>query len=231
MQFPDARILIFAKAPQPGRVKTRLIPALGEQGAAAFHEACIRHAVQQRCAAALAPVLLYVAPHTGHPVFAELAQRYPIELRIQQGAELGQRMANAARECLDQADWVLLTGSDAPSLSNADLFEAARRLQQGGRAVMSAAEDGGYVMLGLSQPSPSLFVDMPWGSDRVAELTRARCRQQQSALQELAQRWDVDRPEDLFRLSGQGMPADGLSGLSVAQWLALLQALGAGDSA
>lgn len=202
MQFPDARILIFAKAPQAGRVKTRLVPLLGEQGACDFHAHCLRQAVAARCAARLAPVLLYVTPDVHHPLFSELCERYPVQLRVQHGSDLGERMNNAAIESLAEASAVLLTGTDAPALSDRQLHEALSKLSAGSDVAIQAAEDGGYVMLGLRAAQPALFTDIPWGGDEVARLTRERCHASGLALFELPLGWDIDRPRDLQRLAG-----------------------------
>jgi len=204
MQFPNARILIFAKAPQPGKVKTRLISRLGEAGASEFHEACIRHSVERRSGANLAPVVLYATPDATVPFFKELTIDYPIQLADQQGSGLGERMLSAARESLQSADAVLLTGTDAPALLNTHLQQALTRLQEGADVVMQPASDGGYVMLGARCAYPELFEDMPWGGDEVARLTRERCRLLELDLFELPLCWDIDRPEDYDRLLAQG---------------------------
>jgi rSAM/selenodomain-associated transferase 1 len=202
MQFPDARILIFAKAPVPGQVKTRLAPRLNEQEAAAFHRKCVRYAVERRCVAELAPVVLYAAPSVDFPLFTELAGQWPLQLADQQGDDLGERMYRAVREQLALASAVLLTGTDAPALQNDELQQALAYLYDGADVVMQPAEDGGYVLLGLCSEQPLLFSDMPWGSDQVARLTRERCEHLGLCLVELPTSWDVDRPEDLDRLAG-----------------------------
>ncbi len=204
MQFPNARILIFAKAPQPGKVKTRLIPRLGESGASDFHEKCIRLVVGRRIGANLAPVVLYASPNGNAPLFIELAGRHPIQLADQQGPELGERMLSAARDSLRDADAVLLTGTDAPALNNTYLHAALAGLYEGVDVVMQPASDGGYVMLGIRSAYPALFTDMPWGSDKVAQQTRERCRSMGLRLLELPLSWDVDRPEDYDRLGAEG---------------------------
>ena len=206
MQFPDARILFFAKAPVAGQGKTRLAPLLGAQGAADLHTACVRHTVAERCnarLARLAPVILYTTPGTSHPLFAELADRHPVAVRPQHGADLGERMRNAARDCLEEAGAVLLTGTDAPALRNEELLAALQALHGGADVVMTPAEDGGYVLLGLRGDHPGLFSAMPWGGAQVAAMTRARCAAAGLQLVELPVCWDVDRPEDLERLAAE----------------------------
>lgn len=215
MQFPDARILIFAKAPLPGRANTRLAPLLGEHSAAALHEACIRDTVTRRLADRLAPVVLYSSGE--HPVFCELAGLLPLQWREQRGCDLGERMRNAARECLREAGAVLLTGCDAPLLDAPQLQQALALLHRDPVAMLPA-EDGGYLMLGLTRDCPTLFSDMPWGGSQVAQLTRERCETAGLGLAELAPGWDIDRPQDLLRLAGEaGLPED-VRSWDAARW-------------
>lgn len=199
MQFSDTRILIFAKAPVLGQVKTRLIPALGEQGALDLYLQCLQQVVAQRCGANIAPVILYCTPDIQHPVFQQLTQQYALILQQQQGNDLGERMSLAVRQSLSEAKRVILTGVDAPSLTNADIQQGIQCLQQAEDVVMNPAEDGGYVMLGMRQHHADLFTDMPWGTEQVADMTRQRCEVLRLNLLELATRWDIDRPEDVAR--------------------------------
>ncbi len=200
VQFPDARLLIFAKAPVVGRVKTRLIPAIGAAAACDFYRARLQATLALCCQAALAPVLVYTWPDAMHPQMQAVTADYPVAVRTQRGDDLGERMARAVVESIDDgAGPVVLIGVDAPSLTVQDIAQAFDALQQGADVVMSPAEDGGYVLLGLQTNQPALFTDMPWSTDQVAEITRARCRQLGLRLDELPMRWDIDRPEDLYR--------------------------------
>lgn len=199
MQFPDARILIFAKAPILGQVKTRLIPALGEQGALDLYRQCLCQVVKQRCQAEIAPVVLYCAPDSQHSIFQQLSKQYSLTLQQQHGDDLGERMSHAVRQSLYEAERVILTGVDAPSLTNADIQQGIQCLQQSNDMVMSPAEDGGYVMLGMRQHHTDLFSNIPWGTEQVADITRQRCNGLKRNLLELATRWDIDRPEDVMR--------------------------------
>lgn len=203
VQFPNARILIFAKAPRPGACKTRLIPSLGREGAARVAETLLRGTVERVAEAGLAPAELWCAPDLGHPLFAELATRCDLRLEVQRGADLGARMQDAAASALNRAELALLIGTDCPALDARYLRQALRALSAHA-AVLGPAEDGGYVLLGLSRAAaaclPRLFDAMPWGSERVAELTRERlaaCGLDWAELPSLA---DIDRPEDLARL-------------------------------
>ena len=199
MQFPNARILIFAKAPEPGRVKTRLIPTLGAEAAASLYEALLDTTVARTVAARLAPVQCCCAPHTEHPVFQAMTEDYGISLTPQRGEDLGERMEAAARSALNEAEFVLLIGGDCPVLQSEHLQQALSWLASGVDAVIGPAEDGGYVLLGLRQPASELFKEIPWGGDGVLDKTRERLDRLGWRWQELPLLWDLDRPEDLLR--------------------------------
>lgn len=191
---------MFAKAPQPGRVKTRLVPLLGEQRAARLHARMVESTLRLAAQARFARVELHCAPHARHPVFAALARRYRLTLRAQGRGDLGARMLRACERLLRTANAVVLIGTDCPVLRVADLHAAARALQGGADAVLSPAEDGGYALIGLRRVSPRLFSGLEWGSDSVLRETRTRLRELGWRWRELRTVWDVDRPEDYARL-------------------------------
>jgi len=200
MRFPDARILIFAKAPEPGRVKTRLIPILGAQGAADLHARLLTDTLARLAPARLAPVELWCAPDPGRAPFPELASRYRLGLHPQRGADLGARMLDAAADALARSGAVVLIGTDCPPLGEAYLARALASLRRAD-AVLGPAQDGGYVLLGLKRAAPELFSSIPWGTDRVAATTRDRMDTLGWDWAELPVLWDLDRPDDLTRLA------------------------------
>jgi rSAM/selenodomain-associated transferase 1 len=194
-----ATLIVFAKAPQPGRVKTRLVPLLGERGAARLHARMIEKTLQIARAARFARVELHCAPSTRHAVFTRLARRYSILLRAQGRGNLGARMLAACRRALSTAKGVVLIGTDCPVLRAGDLRAAARALRSVD-AVLSPAEDGGYALIGLRRVSPRLFSGIEWGTGTVLADTRRRLRELGWRSRELRTVWDVDRPEDYRRL-------------------------------
>lgn len=206
MRFPNARILIFAKAPVPGQVKTRLIPRLGEEGAALLYTRLLRRTVSELGGSGLCPVQCWCAPDTRHVLFKEFASRYRIRLQTQSGADLGTRMLNAAASALGESDSVVLVGADCPWLGADYLGRALDCLDEGADAVVGPAEDGGYVLLGLKRAAVELFENMPWGTVEVLAKTRHRLQGLGWRWRELTVLWDVDRPEDLERLdAGSGL--------------------------
>ena len=200
MQFPDSRILIFAKAPEAGRVKTRLIAALGAQGAADFYRRLLDSTVERAVGALLAPVECCCTPTVEHAVFSGLAARHGVALTLQAGDDLGARMQSSAQHALAGCSSLLLIGADCPALLPRHMARALDWLRQGQDAVLGPAEDGGYVLLGLKQAPAELFSDIPWGSSRVLEMTRQRLQRLGWRWRELEPLWDVDRAEDLARM-------------------------------
>jgi len=197
----DCRILIFAKAPTPGQVKTRLIPVLGESGAAELQRQLIERTLHTAAAAALGAIELWCAPGAEDPFLAACAKRHGTRLRTQGEGDLGTRMARALESVLAAGSPGLLIGCDCPVLTPAYLRDAAAALAGGDDAVLGPAEDGGYVLIGLARrPTAELFEDIAWGTATVMQETRARLGRANWRWRELALLWDVDRPEDLPRL-------------------------------
>ena len=211
--FNESSVLIFARAPVAGRVKTRLIPLLGDHGAAALYRSLIERALTMARESGVGPVELWCTPGTDDDFFAICRDRYKVVLHRQAEGDLGAKMLKAFEDALTRSRRVLLIGSDCPSLTAADLREAAGALGDQQDAVFCPAEDGGYVLIGLSQAMPALFEAMSWGTASVMEETRERLRNLGWRWYELAMHWDVDRPEDYQRLVREGflraMDADG----------------------
>ena len=193
---PEAAIIVFARSPEPGRVKTRLVPLLGAEGAARLHAQLVERTLRTALAAELGGVDLYCSPGIKDPYFARMKKRFGIRLREQGRGNLGERMHRALR----RNPYAMLIGSDCPALRPADLRAAARALRGGADAVLSPAEDGGYALIGVRRVSRELFTGIEWGSARVLAQTRRRLRRLHWQWTELRAVWDVDRPEDVVRL-------------------------------
>jgi uncharacterized protein len=187
-------IIVFARAPVPGRAKTRLIPRLGAWRAARLHARLTRRAVDTAVAAGCGAVELHGTAR--HSFFSSLK----VPFRLQRGRDLGECMWRAMTKALQRHSFVILVGSDCPMLTPADLRRAARWLRGGCDVVLAPAEDGGYALIGVKKAiEKKLFENIAWGgprvyADTVKKLQGARWR----ALRAV---WDVDRPEDLPRLA------------------------------
>lgn len=196
----DSALLVFAKAPIPGQAKTRLIPALGGIGAAELHARLVRHTLKSAVAANIGPVALWCAPDTTHSFFVKCVHEFGVHLQVQQGADLGQRMAHALAFGLHSARHVLLIGTDCPTLTPDALCEATRRLQEECAVVFIPTEDGGYALVGVRDMVPAIFDGIAWGSKTVMAQTRLSLLAQSTRWQELAIQADIDIPQDLQRL-------------------------------
>jgi hypothetical protein len=195
-------IAVLARAPVPGFAKTRLVPHLGAEGAAALQEQLTARAVATACASQIGAVMLWTTPDISHASFRSLAQRHPISLAQQPDADLGARMHAAIVAANGPA---LVIGTDCPALTPRHLRDAADALCEGLDAVLCPAEDGGYVLIGLREPHAALFTGLTWSSDSVAAETRRRLARLGLSWREPARLWDVDRPEDLSRLTSIGL--------------------------
>ena len=193
--------IVFAKAPVPGTVKTRLAPALDSAAAADLHRELVMRtlSVTAGVTEARGDVELCCAPDSAHPFFAACAARFGVTLTEQGGGDLGARMARALARGIDRAGRAVLIGTDCPVIDAAYLRRAAQRLEAGAEIVLGPAEDGGYVLVGASRVVPAMFDAMQWGVATVLATTRARLRTSEITPAELNVLWDVDRPEDYDR--------------------------------
>jgi rSAM/selenodomain-associated transferase 1 len=195
----DCAVVVMAKAPVAGFAKTRLIAALGATGAAALAERLLGHAVAQALAAGLGPVVVCCAPDANHPAFAGLAAVPGLALSCQPQGDLGARMAQAFSQGLAVSRRVLLMGTDAPALDAAVLQRAALALEAVD-AVFVPALDGGYALVGLRRPAPSLFDGMAWSTATVMADTRQRLAAAGLRHSELPPLADIDDAADLQHL-------------------------------
>ena len=197
------RLNIFTRYPQAGAVKTRLIPALGKAGAAEMHRAMTERTVQTaRRFAASAPmaISLWVAAQA-----QDADPLGPMRLWLGEGltyclqpeGDLGQRMAHAIGQALDQGDRRVVTiGTDCPGLDLPILHQAFQALTDHD-LVLGPATDGGYYLIGLGRAIPDLFSGIAWGTDTVLATTQAIAAQRHLSVALLPPLTDVDRPEDL----------------------------------
>jgi len=197
MEYPDARILVFAKAPVPGYAKTRLIPALGELHAARLQRELTIRTLDIATRASLCPVELWCAPECEDEFFTYCRSNYNVSLHLQQGDDLGQRMALALASALARSRHAVIIGTDNLDLNINYLREAIRTLVDKNDVVIGPAADGGYVLIGSNNLNPELFSNIHWSNDRVMDITRRRLEQLAIAWHELGVCHDIDRPEDL----------------------------------
>jgi rSAM/selenodomain-associated transferase 1 len=196
----DTPVLVFTKAPRPGAVKTRLIPLLGEQDAAALHATLVKHTLTMARASGIGCIELHCAPDCDDSFFRNCSECYDAALIPQHDGDLGARMAHAFEQALACASQAVLIGTDCPALTVQHLQEARHALAAGADAVLIPAEDGGYALLGLRRCHSHIFADIAWGEDCVMNQTRNRFSDLGWRWKELETLWDVDRPQDYERL-------------------------------
>ena len=192
-----ARLLVFTRTPVAGGVKTRLSAALGDEQAVAVHTGLLRRTLEQARRTRIGDIELWCTPDTGHPVLADLGDRFALALQTQAGADLGERMYAAMEQALKSCSHALLIGSDCIDLDAADIDLALEKLAAGYDVVLGPACDGGYYLIGLGRLHRPLFTDIAWGTETVLQVTRERAARLDLKLYELPVRRDLDRPEDL----------------------------------
>ena len=179
------RLILFAKTPRLGEVKTRLAPRLTPELALLLHEAMLADQTE------------FVRSLSGE------TRSCLVCLDSEQGeGDLGERMNRALSRAFSQgASRAAILGADAPTLPRTLLEDAFDRLRRGADAVIVPARDGGYVLLGASHPVPSLFGAVPWGTPEVVAATRRLAGESGLVLAETSPWFDVDVEEDLVRLA------------------------------
>jgi rSAM/selenodomain-associated transferase 1 len=213
------QVVVMAKYPAPGIVKTRLARQVGAEGAAALSAAFIRDLDARLGASGLA-VVWAVWPATAPFERVLPGARY----LAQEGADLGERMAGvAARVLAEQRRPVVLLGADVPHLDVALVRAAGALLAQGDvEFVLGPADDGGYYLLGLRRFVPAVFRGIEWSGRRVCADTEARLGALGVRYRLLETTFDVDEPADLVRLVGL-MRA---GGMALPHTAAVLEGLG-----
>ena len=197
-QVRCCRLLVFAKAPVPGQVKTRMQPHLSRQQSAQLHRRLVEHCLHHCASLPWLQLQLWVG--SDHPWWAALQRRHSLSVYSQLGQNLGERMAAAVAAGPVDQHGLILIGTDCPDISSDYLRAASAALQQND-VVLGPAEDGGYVLIGFSmkhrQRYQAVFAGVDWSTDKVLAQTRQRLAQQHLRWVELPVLSDIDRPEDL----------------------------------
>lgn len=191
-------LIVFAREPVPGAVKTRLAAAIGDRAAAELYETMLQDvlkAVRQLDDAEA--VVYWDCEEESLPL---LAERYSCRSRRQSGGDLGKRMGTAFGEMFaDGSDVCCIIGSDAPDLPLPYIREACRLLEtQRADVVLGPSRDGGYYLLGMRRFWPRLFTDIRWGSASVLEQSLAAARGSGLTAALLPEWQDIDTLEDLL---------------------------------
>lgn len=202
-------LIIFAKRPAPGNVKTRLVPFLSKEQAAGLYEAMLWDVVERTAQQDAARFLFYASSEGAGEYFSEVGRG--CSQREQACGDLGARMHQAFSEVFSQGfEAAVIIGTDSPDVPMSYLDQAFRVLEEGSaEAVIGPSEDGGYYLLGMRKILPELFRDIRWSTaDVVADTVKqAKAAGTKAAL--LSTWYDVDEPDDLQRpsLTAENSPA------------------------
>jgi uncharacterized protein len=194
-------LLVFAKTPQPGKVKTRLLAAVSAKVAAALHEACVVDTLRVVRKMRGCDVFVFAAGGMGY--FRKLVKKLGGGARVrvlpQRGLNLGARMENAFGKCFRMGyREVVVIGTDTPWMGAERVRQAFGKLRAND-VVIGPAEDGGYYLLGTRKLVPEIFQKIPWSTERVLELTLNVIAKERLTGRLLRRDFDLDRPEDLRR--------------------------------
>lgn len=191
-------LIIFAKAPVPGHVKTRLESHLSKEECASLHESFITDTVRLSMEVAGADIFLACHPDAGHPFFQDISADYGVRLTVQKGDDLGERMDNAIKDLLAMGyKKVVIIGSDSPDLPPEYVKVGFERLDSSDM-VLGPSMDGGYYLIGGRKGLP-VFSGIPWSSSEVFEMTLERAGKNGITFSVLKEWYDIDTWEDLQR--------------------------------
>ncbi|HTN43865.1 MAG TPA: TIGR04282 family arsenosugar biosynthesis glycosyltransferase [Nitrospiria bacterium] len=194
-------LILFAKVPEPGQVKTRLLPDLSPEQAGRVYRAFILDTLNATAGLKGVKRILACDPTRLDPFFKELADRFDLVLIDQTGEDLGARMRNALAEaCRLGFDPAVLVGMDLPTLPTGYIQEAFRQFRKrpdGPSVVLGPSADGGYYLIGCSGPVPPIFDGIAWGTERVLEQTLARIADRRLIAALLPFWYDVDTLQDI----------------------------------
>jgi len=215
------RLLLFAKRPRPGQVKTRLVPPLTTAQAVELARAFIADQIAFLGTFAGDCEIEICADGDWRP---DVAAAPSLAVGRQGPGDLGERMLRCfRRSARNNATATLALAADAPTLPRGHVLQALEHLRAGAPAVVAPAEDGGYVMLGLDRPHAGLFRDVPWGGPDVLAVTRRRAASISLELLEIEPWYDVDDAAGLERLRREmTRPAVRLRAPATARLLACL---------
>lgn len=195
----DITVLIFAKYPEPGAVKTRMVPPLTMEQAATLHRLSLQTVCEIVLDRARLDARLVVTPDDTVALFERVVERSDLAFWPQGEGDLGKRLDRAAdRVFREGGRGVLLLGADSPTLPVSYLQEAIRLLERH-EVVLGPSDDGGYYLLGLRGPHTALFEQIDWGGPHVASQTRSRARAAELDLVEIPAWYDLDRFDSLKR--------------------------------
>ena len=187
-------ICVFAKPPVPGRVKTRLSAALGDEWAAELAAAMLHDVWSVVTSAPRAIPVLAAAESGGFGIDVPDNRVW-----LQCGADLGSRIESILQRGLEIAPAAIALGADMPLLTRHELADAMEQVESG-NAVLGASDDGGFYLLGLRSCPAGLLAGIPWSCQYTCAATEARLSSCGMKVARIRSSFDIDTPADLHRL-------------------------------
>lgn len=201
----DAALIIFAKTPLFGQVKTRLAAVTGKIMARRLAQTFITNTLVKASSVVMrqyfSEIELWFTPTSRHPVFLHAKTSRLIHFKQQVGADLGLRMHYAVCQALKQHKFAVVIGTDCPLLDNNYIIQSLKTLAKGNDVVFGPAIDGGYVLIATRVANAQLFRNIRWGGCKVLSKSLENCRRQGYRTKCLAPLVDIDRVQDILALS------------------------------
>jgi len=189
-------IVLFARDPVAGKVKTRLAPFLSEDLILELYTCFLNDSIEKICKVGDADRFIGVTPSDSSGYFSRMSAQRPVTVFMQEGADLGEKMLSAFQARFDEGyEQVAIIGSDSPSLPAAYIENA---LNSNKDLTIGPSTDGGYYLIGMRQKPVDVFSgDMDWGSEKILAQTLDRVKKRECSLELLPLWYDVDRADDL----------------------------------
>jgi rSAM/selenodomain-associated transferase 1 len=192
-------VVIMARKPEPGKVKTRLVPPLSPEDASKLYHCFLLDKIEQVKEVNGASHIVAFTPESSRDFFEEIISQ-DFKLLAQKGENLGSRLANVSDSLFDERyERILILDSDSPNLPTQYITEGLKALETVD-VVLGPCEDGGYYLIGLSSKIPQIFEGIPWSTPAVAMMTVEKARELGKTVTLLPQWYDVDTIDDLKRL-------------------------------
>ncbi len=209
-------IIIMAKVPEAGKVKTRLQPRLTPEQSAEFAECLLRDAIA-KVAGKQNQLIIAYSPADGRDFFDQFSQ-HKIIYTPQKGIDLGERMFNGFDFAFAQKmDSVVMIGTDSPTFP-AEFIDQAFEFLDSSDSVLGETEDGGYYLIGLKTLNGEIFENVEWSSSETFKQTTTNIRKLGLSISFLPKWYDIDEPEDLDRLK-IALSENRIVALNTANWL------------
>ncbi|MCB9487989.1 MAG: TIGR04282 family arsenosugar biosynthesis glycosyltransferase [Deltaproteobacteria bacterium] len=195
--MPKSTLLVFTKTPLPGRVKTRLAASVGEEIACDLYVWMGKEIFDAITQVPGLSTKVVMAPEDSSDERVRAWLGKDIEIWVQHGDDLGERLANATQDAFDEgAEKVLIVGLDAPDMAARHIEQALAALDEKD-ACLIPTSDGGYILIGLTRPEAAIFEGIEYGTETVFYETRNRIRAHAMTWAELPEMHDLDTADDI----------------------------------